>query len=91
MLHHVSFFFTFCLNVLAAQNHVHFLLSYRLLSNGFVTRFTFVNFFRLGPMNTELKPRKNVVQRRRTKPTESAHPEEVTCFLSQLCCLCYWD
>lgn len=31
----------------------------------------------LGPMNTELKPRKTVVQRRRTKPTESAHPEEL--------------
>lgn len=50
-------------------------------------------------MNTELKPRKTVVQRRRTKPTESAHPEEVTLLsvpallfmlmgLTLLCALC---
>lgn len=34
-------------------------------------------FFRLGPMNTELKQRKPVVHRKRVQPTESAQPEEV--------------
>ncbi|MQL80183.1 hypothetical protein Taro_012632 [Colocasia esculenta] len=31
----------------------------------------------LGPMNTELKQRKTVVHRKRTRPTESARPEEL--------------
>lgn len=29
-------------------------------------------------MNTELKQRKVVAQRKRTRPTESTHPEEVS-------------
>lgn len=36
---------------------------------------------RLGPMDTELKQRKTVVHRKRTRPTESARPEEVIFFL----------
>ncbi|CAL9755406.1 unnamed protein product [Musa acuminata subsp. burmannicoides] len=31
----------------------------------------------IGPMNTELKQRKVVAQRKRTRPTESTHPEEL--------------
>ncbi|GMY16142.1 non-structural maintenance of chromosomes element 4 homolog A [Fagus crenata] len=31
----------------------------------------------LGPMNTEFKPRKTAVHKRRVKPTESANPEEL--------------
>ncbi|KAE8037031.1 hypothetical protein FH972_009657 [Carpinus fangiana] len=31
----------------------------------------------IGPMNTELKQRKTVVHRRRAKPNETAHPEEL--------------
>jgi hypothetical protein len=37
----------------------------------------FFPLFRVGPMDTELKQRKAVVGRRRTRPTGSVQPEEV--------------
>ncbi|XXG56664.1 hypothetical protein AAC387_Pa03g4016 [Persea americana] len=37
----------------------------------------------IGPMNNELKQRKSTIQRKRVKPTETAHPEEVDDFDAQ--------
>lgn len=36
--------------------------------------------FRIGPMTTEIKHRKPVVQRKRVRPTGNERPEEVSVF-----------